>query len=61
MKARVVFDVDGTEVLIITGHYISTQIFRDGSGVALIKVYNKKRKLIKFHHFTKVYTIEVTR
>lgn len=57
MKVKVWHDVDGTEVKVIKGHRVSTQLFRRG-GTAIVLVYNKKGKVKKCYHFGKVYLIE---
>jgi len=58
MKLRVVFDADGTSEMNIEGHRISAQLFKQGRGTALIKVYNEEGKNTKCYHFTKVYFME---
>jgi hypothetical protein len=58
MKLRVVFDKDGTDELVIDGFRITTQLFKRGSGTALVNVYDETGKNTKCFHFAKVYYME---
>lgn len=58
MKLKVVYDVDGTDELIIEGFRIKTQLFKRGRGTALINVYDETGKNTKCFHFTKIYYME---
>lgn len=60
MKLTVLYDADGTKTIDIEGHHITTQLFHDCNGSAVVNVYNKKRKKIKTFHFGKVYLMEKT-
>lgn len=56
MRAKVVFDVDGTTTRIFEGHHISTQIFPGGG--LLLKVTNKKGKVTYTFQAGKIYFVE---
>jgi hypothetical protein len=58
VKARVVYDSDGTENLAVEAPRLSTQLW--DSGRALIKAYDGDR-LIRAVHITRAYLIDVDR
>ncbi len=58
MKARIVYDADGTHTLTVTGHHLSTQLWNCGK--ALIQATNRRGRLTRAVHATRTHTIDVT-
>jgi hypothetical protein len=56
VKARIIYDSDGTSIMVVTGKRISAQLW--DSGKALIKVYDRKGKKVREIHLAKVYSID---
>lgn len=57
MKAHIIYDADGTQHFYIKGFLITTQLFKNGTG--LVKVFNKKGREVRAYNFNKAYFIEL--
>ncbi len=57
MKAHIMYDVEGTNNLTITGHHLSTQLW--DSGKALIRARNRRGKTTRAVLLTKTHSIDI--
>lgn len=58
MKVRIIYDSDGTHEKNLEGFRISTQMFHNSNGQALVKVFDEHGKMTHVYHVAKVYIIE---
>lgn len=58
MRANIVYDVAGTvTTLVVSAQKITVQLFKNGT--AFVQMFDNE-KLVKVHHFRRVYHIGVT-